>query len=175
LPLQLQELIRRTARGDKGAFGTLYTQTAAQLFGVALRITRRRQDAEEVLQESFVAVWRRAGDYDDGLGHGLADRHRATPGDRSRSPPCQPARNAQRADELLVGLTADDSFDHGPELNALRRYLAELEERPRRAILLAYLDGLTRREIAAELAAPLGTVKSWIRRGLERLKRCLDP
>jgi RNA polymerase sigma-70 factor, ECF subfamily len=57
----------------------------------------------------------------------------------------------------------------------LRRCLAELEERPRRAILLAYLDGLTRREIAAELAAPLGTVKSWIRRGLERLKRCLDP
>ena len=67
------------------------------------------------------------------------------------------------------------STDQGAELGALQRCLGELDEQPRRAVLLAYLYGFTREEIAADFAVPLGTVKTWIRRSVERLKRCLDP
>jgi RNA polymerase sigma factor (sigma-70 family) len=90
-------------------------------------------------------------------------------------------RRASRPDsrsgpnEVLLNLAASGSTDRGAELSALQRCLAELDEQPRRAILLAYLFGFTREQIAAEFAVPLGTVKSWIRRSLERLKRCLDP
>lgn len=176
-PLQLQQLIRRTSRGDKAAFAVLYAQTAAKLFGVAIRIVGQREEAEEVLQESFVAVWQRAGDYEAARGsasgwlttivrHCAIDhvRRRASRPD-SRSAP----------DQILLGFPASGSTDRGAELAALQRCLAELDEQPRRAILLAYLYGLTREEIAADFAVPLGTVKSWVRRGLERLKRCLDP
>jgi RNA polymerase sigma-70 factor, ECF subfamily len=176
-PLQLQQLIRRTSRGDKAAFAMLYTQTAAKLFGVAVRIVGQKEEAEEVLQESFVAIWQRAGDYDTARGsptgwlttiarHCAIDhvRRRASRPDSRSSP-----------DEVLLNLAASGSTDRGAELSALQRCLAELDEQPRRAILLAYLFGFTREQIAAEFAVPLGTVKSWIRRSLERLKRCLDP
>lgn len=176
-PLQLQQLIRRTSRGDKAAFAVLYARTAAKLFGVAIRIVGQREEAEEVLQESFVAIWQRAGDYEPARGsasgwlttivrHCAIDhvRRRASRPD-SRSAP----------DQILLGFPASGSTDRGAELAALQRCLAELDEQQRRAILLAYLYGLTREEIAADFAVPLGTVKSWVRRGLERLKRCLDP
>lgn len=173
MPSQLEELIGKTASGDRTAFAMLYAHTAAQLFGIALRITRQREDAEEVLQESFVAVWRRAGDYDAAMGSAMGwliaivrrraiDHLRRSTGRRE---------GPVASDELFVDLPAPGGVD----LDALRRCLGELDEQPRRAVLLAYLYGLTRSEIAAELGAPLGTVKSWIRRSLERLKRCLDP
>lgn len=174
--LRLEQLIQQTSRGDDAAFALLYAQTAAPLFGIARRITRQREDAEEILQESFVAVWERAGDYDPAMGSAMAwlsaiVRHRAIDHARRRS-----ARPESRggSEELLLGLTAAGSSDRDAELRALQRCLAELGEQPRKAILLAYCYGLTRREIAASLAVPLGTAKSWIRRGLEALRRCLD-
>ena len=174
--LHLQELIRRTSRGDKAAFAALYKQTAAKLFGIALRITRHREVAEEVLQESFIAVWERASDYDLARGSAMSwlttiVRHCAI--DHSRRRAARPESRSTPA-TWLPALAASESADRGAELNALQRCLGELDEQPRRAVMLAYLYGLTREEIAAELAAPLGTIKSWIRRSLERLKRCLD-
>jgi RNA polymerase sigma-70 factor, ECF subfamily len=176
-PLQLQQLIRRTSRGDKTAFAMLYAQTAAKLFGVAVRIVGQKQEAEEVLQESFVAIWQRAGDYDTARGSATGwlttiVRHCAIDHVRRRA-----SRPESRRDpyEVLLNLAASGSTDRGAELSALQRCLAELDEQPRRAILLAYLFGFTREEIAADFVVPLGTVKSWIRRSLERLKRCLDP
>lgn len=176
-PLQLQQLIRRTSRGDKAAFAMLYAQTAAKLFGVAVRIAGQKEEAEEVLQESFVAIWQRAGDYDAARGSATGwlttiVRHCAIDHVRRRA-----SRPDSRggADEVLLNLAASESTDRGAELSALQRCLAELDEQPRRAVLLAYLFGFTRDEIAADFAVPLGTVKSWIRRSLERLKRCLDP
>jgi len=175
-PLQLQQLIRQTSQGDKSAFATLYARTAAKLFGVALRIVGQRAEAEEVLQESFVAVWQRAGDYDAARGSATGwlttiVRHCAIDHVRRRA-----ARPESRSapEESLRGLAADPKTERGAELSALQRCLGELEEQPRRAVLLAYLYGFTREEIAAVCAVPVGTVKSWIRRSLERLKRCLD-
>ena len=154
----------------------LYAQTSAKLFGVAVRIVGQREEAEEVLQESFVAVWQRAGDYDAARGsatgwlttivrHCAIDHVRRRAGrPESRSAP----------EESLLKFAAGGSTDRGAQLGALQRCLGELDEQPRRAVLLAYVYGFTREEIATGCAVPVGTIKSWIRRSIERLKRCLD-
>jgi RNA polymerase sigma-70 factor (ECF subfamily) len=178
LSSQLRELIGNVARQDRQAFTALYDATAAQLFGVALRILGRRDVAEEVLQESFVAVWERAGDYSPGRGAPMTwlttiVRHRAI--DQLRRGGSR-AENRSISDEALLGLAAGEAYsaDRGAELGALQRCLGELEPQPRRAVLLAYIYGLTHEELAARLGAPMGTVKTWVRRSIERLKRCLE-
>jgi RNA polymerase sigma-70 factor (ECF subfamily) len=175
-PLQLQELIRRTARRDQAAFADLYAKTSPKLFGVALRIIGRREIAEEILQECFVAVWQRAADFDPQRGSVMAwlisiVRHGAI--DQRRRQASRPEGSAA-PEELLYNLAGADSADRGAELRSVQRCLAELDETSRQAVLLAYLYGFTRDELAVRFAAPLGTVKSWIRRGLERLQQCLD-
>jgi RNA polymerase sigma-70 factor, ECF subfamily len=175
---RLVGLLRAVAAGDRAAFAALYAQTAAQLFGVALRMLRQRDRAEDVLQESFVTIWRRARDYDPAKGAPMTWlitilRHRAI--DALRRSARQPERLAED-EEVLLALVAGpaDSADRGSELRALQNCLRELDPGPRRAVLLVYAYGLTQEELAARLATPLGTVKSWIRRSLERLKKCLD-
>jgi RNA polymerase sigma-70 factor, ECF subfamily len=173
----LEMLLRRSAGGDKTAFAALYRATSAKLFGIALRITGRRESAEEVLQESFVAVWARARDYDPVRGSAMAwlatiVRHTAI--DQLRHRQARPEGHVA-PEELLASFTAVGRTDSGAELRALQRCLDELDAQPRRAVLLAYLYGLTREEIAAQLKQPVGTVKSWLWRSLERLQRCLDP
>lgn len=165
--------------GDTEAFSGLYRLTSPQLFGLAIRILRRRDWAEEAVQECFVTIWRRAKDYRPDLGPALPwitvilrnkclDRLR-------REKPLQPldeSAAAERPDEgpspLEGALAADDA-------RRLKGCVDELEDDQRKSILLAYYEGLTHEQLAARLAAPLGTVKSWIRRGLQRLKRCLEP
>jgi RNA polymerase sigma-70 factor (ECF subfamily) len=175
-PARIERLIRAAAQGDRAAFASLYAQTAAKLFGVILRIIHQRELAEEVLQESFVAVWERAGDYDPARGSAMGwlviiARHCAI--DHLRRLSVRP-ESRSAPEEALLALPSADSADSGAELRALRRCLDELDAQPRRAVLLAYCYGLTREEIASRLAVPLGTVKSWVRRSLERLKRCLE-
>jgi RNA polymerase sigma-70 factor, ECF subfamily len=175
-PLLLQELLRKTARGDAAAFALLYKHTAARLFGVAVRIAGHGEIAEDALQESFVTVWQRAADYDPMRGAAmswLVAIVRNCTIDRLRRRGTRPEGHIAPA-EALAWLAAPDSTAQGAELRALRACLDELEEQPRRAVLLAYLYGLTREELAAHLAVPVGTVKSWIRRSLDRLRRCLD-
>lgn len=175
---ELLDLVRHVARRDHRAFAALYDLTSAKLFGVALRITRQRELAEDVLQESFAAVWERASDYDPVRGSVMSwlvtiVRHRAIDQLRRRA---HRAEDSGAGDEALLALAAGaaDSADRGAGLAALQRCLGQLEAQPRQAVLLAYAFGLTHEELARRLATPIGTVKSWIRRGLERLKRCLD-
>jgi RNA polymerase sigma-70 factor, ECF subfamily len=174
--LPLEQLLRRTARRDRSAFAALYARTAAKLFGIALRIMRQREWAEEVLQESFVAVWQRAEDYDPARGSAMGwlvtiVRHSAI--DQLRRGGARPESHSA-PEEALLALVSPDSADSRVELGALQRCLDELEVEPRRAVLFAYCYGLSRDELAVRLAVPVGTVKSWLRRSLERLKRCLD-
>jgi RNA polymerase sigma-70 factor (ECF subfamily) len=171
----LPELMRRTGRGDKSAFADLYRATSAKLFGVALRISGRREIAEEVLQEAFVAVWGRAKDYDPVRGSVMTwlvtiVRHCAI--DQLRHQQSRPEGHSA-PEELLTSFIATGRTDISLELRALQRCLDELDAQPRRAVLLAYLYGLTRDEIAARLKVPVGTVKSSLWRSLERLQRCL--
>ena len=170
------ELLRQVARGDRRAFAELYRLAAPKLFPVALRITQRRDLAEEVLQESFVAVWNQSASYDPVKGAPMVwmttiVRHRAIDQRRRRA---NLADATAGSDEALLMLVAGDTADRGAELAALQRCLDELEAQPREAVLLAYLHGYTHDELASRLATPIGTIKSWIRRSLERLKRCLD-
>ena len=175
-PLLLQELLRKTAAGDTAAFAALYKETAGKLFGVAIRIAGRGEIAEDALQECFVLVWQRAAEYDPMRGAAMSwliaivrnctlDRLRR----RARRPEGHTA-----AEDTLNRLAAPDTAAKGAEMRALRHCLGELDEQPRQAVLLAYVYGLTREELAVRLAVPLGTVKSWIRRSLDRLRRCLD-
>jgi RNA polymerase sigma-70 factor (ECF subfamily) len=177
-PRRLEILLRNVAAGDRAAFAELYTLTASQLFGIALRMLRQRDRAEDVLQESFVAIWQRARDYDVSKGTAMTWlitilRHRAI--DALRRGARQPERLAED-DAALLALVAGpaDSADRGSELRALQNCLGELGVEPRRAMLMVYAYGLTQEEFAARSGTPLGTVKSWIRRSLERLKKCLD-
>ena len=175
-PLVLQELLRKTAAGDATAFSLLYKQTAGKLFGVAVRIAGRGEVAEDALQESFVLVWRRASEYDPMRGGAMSwliAIVRNCTIDRLRRRGTRPEGHAV-PEEALARLAAPESASIGAEMRALRHCLNELEEQPRQAVILAYLYGLTREELAAQLSVPVGTVKSWIRRSLDRLRRCLD-
>jgi RNA polymerase sigma-70 factor (ECF subfamily) len=175
-PLLLQELLRKTAAGDAAAFSALYKQTSAKLFGVAVRIAGRGEVAEDALQECFVLVWQRAADYDPRRGAAMSwliAIVRNCVISRLRRSAIRPEGHAV-SDEALARVAAPGSTDQGAEMRALQHCLQELDEQPRRAVLLAYLYGLTREELAARLSVPVGTVKSWLRRSLDRLKRCLD-
>ena len=173
--ITLEALLGAAARGDRPAFAELYRRTAPRLFGLALVVVKRREWAEEVLQDAFVAVWRRAADFSEEKGSANAwlatiVRHRAI--DRLRREPI-----TVPADSVIAGMI-DESPDAPAQLElsqAARRIegcLGELDESQRRAIRFAYYEGLTHVELAARMDSPLGTVKSWIRRGLERLREC---
>jgi RNA polymerase sigma-70 factor (ECF subfamily) len=175
LNFKLPELMRRTAAGDKSAFAALYQATSAKLFGIALRICGRREIAEEVLQEAFVAIWGRAKDYDPVRGSVMTwlvtiVRHCAI--DQLRHQQSRPEGHSA-PEELLTSFIATGRSDIGADLRALQHCLEELDPQPRKAVLLAYLYGLTRDEIAARLKVPVGTIKSSLWRSLERLQRCL--
>lgn len=176
----LEPLIEACASGDRRAFASLYDAAAPQLFGLALRILKRRDWAEDVLQEALLSAWQHAGDYRRELGAGktwltVILRNRAL--DRLRRE--NATRLSDTGDALPelpdTGPSALDLTIAGDSGRRLMRCLEQLEETQRRAILLAYFDGLTHEELASRLASPLGTVKSWIRRGLQRLKGCLEP
>lgn len=175
-PLLLQELLRKTATGDAVAFAALYKATAGKLFGVAIRIAGRGEVAEDALQECFVLVWQRAADYDPMRGAAMSwliAIIRNCTLNRLRRRARRPEGHAA-AEDALSRLAAPDSAAKGVEMRALNHCLGELDEQPRQAVLLAYVYGLTREELAVRLAVPVGTVKSWIRRSLDRLRRCLD-
>src|SRR5579883_3054349 len=162
---------------SRSSFAALYQRTAPQLFGIALRILRQREEAEDVLQEAFTAVWDRAASFDPARGSAMTWlvtvlRHRAI--DRRRRRAHLEDRLGSDEDLLALSAAATDEADRGAGLAALQKCLGELEAQPRRAVLLAYAYGYTHEELAKRLATPIGTVKSWVRRSLERLKRCLD-
>jgi len=176
-PDELRELMRGVVRRERAAFAALYDRTAPQLFGIALRILRQREEAEDVLQEAFVAVWDRAASFDPERGSVMTWlvtvlRHRAI--DRRRRRAHLEDRLGSEEDLLALTAAATDETDRGASLAALQKCLGELEQQPRQAVLLAYAYGYTHEELAKRLTTPIGTVKSWVRRSLERLKRCLD-
>jgi RNA polymerase sigma factor (sigma-70 family) len=176
---QLAAALVRVAGGDRAALRIVYQDTAAKLFGVCLRILGDRAEAEHVLQEVFVTVWRKATSFDAGRASPITwliaiARNRAI--DRLRSS----AMNRQS--EPIE--TAHEVRDHAPgamdqvlaaeEHARLRTCLGELEERQSTAVRQAFLDGVTYEQLAERMAVPLGTMKSWIRRGLLKLRTCLE-
>lgn len=175
----LATLIARVAAGDERAFARLYDATSAQLFGVVLRMLRSRERAEDVLQEVYVRVWDSAGTYAPDKGAALGwliaiARHRAIDALRRQRANVS-LDDAPEAEALAdPGVDALSQALASAEARRLRGCIDELDAKPRQCILFAYYDGLTQEQLAARLAAPLGTVKSWMRRSLVHLKECLE-
>ena len=174
----LVPLLDGTARADRHAFGELYRLTSPRLFAVALRLLRERELAQDVLQEAYLAIWQKAGDYRAERGQPLAwmagiVRNRSI--DRLR----QLQRQAAGQESLRATAPNPDwearLRDHEATMaRGLRDCLGQLQENQRKAIQLAYYYGLTHEELAEAMNAPLGTVKSWVRRGLLQLKDCFE-
>ncbi|MFZ5474336.1 MAG: RNA polymerase sigma factor, partial [Pseudomonadota bacterium] len=171
---RLQNLIDRVAEGDEYALKHLYELTSAKLYGLALRIMGQRDRAEDVLQETFLQVWRTAADYRATLSPplawlGLIVRSRAL--DQLRRQKVAREHLTEALDETVanaLGSDADDPLDANlasQQARALHRCLARLERRQRAVVTLAYLRDLSHVEVAEQLQLPLGTVKTWIRRG----------
>jgi len=172
-------LIAAAAKEDRAAFARLYQASAGKLFSVCLSILGSRALAEEALQDAYVNVWRNAGSFDPAKGTAMTwlitvARYRALSLRRNSGREIPADIEAKFADlsDPAPGPLAEAM--RGSEAAALRNCLEELEGQPREAILLAYFRGLTHQELASHMSVPLGTVKSWIRRSLSRLKGCLD-
>lgn len=179
---ELVALIDRVALRDEAALRALYDCTAPRLFGLALRLLRRHDAAEDVLQESYLTVWRAAADYRASLSPplawlGLIVRSRAL--DALRRHASSRADRTQELDDslghTLEGDTPDpmDAADASEQAAALHQCLSRLELRQREVLSLAYLRDLSHSELAQQMALPLGTVKTWIRRGLVQLRGCM--
>lgn len=174
----LAETLIAVGGEDRAAFHELYRLTSAKLFGIALRICGNREAAEDVLHEVYLTIWRRAGAWEPGRASPITwlatiARNRAIDWRRAqgvrRAQPIEDAPDlpdpAPDAERLLVATG---------ERHTLVDCMGELDARQHDAIRTAFFNGLTYGEIAEVRGVPLGTVKSWIRRGLARLKECLD-
>ncbi len=175
-PRDTEALLAAVARGDRAALRAVYEREAARLFGIANAILRDRDAAGDAVQDGFVRIARRAGQFDPSRGPAGAwlaaiIRHAALDIARARGremPSDDPGLGDQAvAPEALERLAGAE------ESRRLHDCLATLEEKNRQGILLAFVHGLSHAQVAARLDQPLGTVKAWIRRGLLRLRECL--
>lgn len=175
----LVDLLRRISQQDDQALQRLYGLTCAKLNGVILAIVRHHAMAEEVLQDTYMNVWRQAATYDAGLSSPMTwlaviARNRAIDrlrSERSRTRPFEPLDDIDVADDATPVL---DQMMAGQDAAHLRACLGCLEADQQRAIRAAFLDGLTYDELARRESVPLSTMKSRIRRGLLRLRACMD-
>lgn len=170
-------LLQRVGANDRAAFGELYSATSAKLYGIVLRILKRRDIADEILQDVYVRIWEHAADFQPGRASPITwmatiARNRALDQVRKAVPVSiedmpegfDPASN----DPLpLESLTASQD---GQRLN---RCLDGLEAEKREIVVLAYLDGLSREELSNRFGKPVATIKTWLHRSLAQLKDCL--
>lgn len=174
---QLADLIQRIGQGDRAAFDQLYETTVSTLYAQAIRVCRRRTMADDVIQEAYIRVWRHAAQYDRSRGNPMAwltiivrrlaldalrqsNRHILDSDDPRGD---QPDDAASPLDQAV--LTLDQRLVH--------RCLNLLQAMQRQCLLLAYFEDLTHAEVSCKLKIPLGSVKSYIRRGLQQLKICM--
>jgi RNA polymerase sigma-70 factor (ECF subfamily) len=174
-----QASLARAARGDERAFAELYDRHARLVFSLALRILQDRADAEDIVQEVFAQVWSQAGRYDGSRGSVAAwmlmlTRSRAI--DRLRAKRSRPeaAGDAGAAEAVVDAAAAQDlELLSAEQVTRLQQALKDLPDAHRRALELAYYEGLTHVEVAARLAEPLGTVKTRIRQAVMKLRESL--
>jgi RNA polymerase sigma-70 factor (ECF subfamily) len=165
----LAGLLGRVAAGDQAALAALYERSAGRLFAIVLRILRDRTAAETVLQQAYTAVWERARDFDPAHGDALAFMIAI-----ARACAIGAVRSRPRDLNLQPGETVFNGLDSRIALSGLRRCLEDIEEPARRAVLLAYRDGLSYDELAAVLGMRADAARSLVGGALARLRQCLD-
>jgi RNA polymerase sigma-70 factor (ECF subfamily) len=191
---EIKRLLLRAAARDEGsgeAFGRLYRLTAALVLGVAQRVVNRRELAEEVLHDTFVKIWNAAGTFDPLANQPVAwmvsiARNRAldvvASADHARVESVSDLAGENDSDEVLDrffdwsgdAAGAEEAEDQRRARGFLRRCMGELAAVERQALVLAYHHGMSHGDLAAHLAKPLGTVKTWIRRGMDNLRQCVE-
>jgi RNA polymerase sigma-70 factor (ECF subfamily) len=181
-PQQLRLWLQGAANRDASAFRALYDATSAKLFGFALRILVKRELAEEVLQDSYVAIWHQAGSYQSHLAAPMTwmttiVRNKAVDLLR-RSDATVEIDSDQFAAEVMNALhdpaaTPIEALTISRDAKALAYCMSALEGMQRQVLGLAFFHDLSHSEVAQQMALPIGTVKTWIRRSLEKLKACL--
>ena len=176
----LEGLLAQVALGNRAAFDALYRGTANRLFGICLRVLAQRAEAEDALQDVFTTVWRKAAQFDPAKASATAwlamiARNKAI--DRLRALPANLARAGAELSQNVEdhGPSPAQAVETSKDRARLEHCLEGLEPRRRSLIRAAFFDGLTYEELAARIEAPLGSIKSWIRRGLLQLRECLDP
>jgi len=179
---ELMALIDRVAARDELALKVLYDQCSGKLYGLALRVVRNSEWAEDALQDTFLQIWRTAPDYRASLSPPMAWLGLIV---RSRSLDLLRRRKAEREhltdefDEAMADTLEGDSPNPldtslaSQQAWALHQCLGKLENKQREVVSLAYLRDLSHGELAQQLKLPLGTVKTWIRRGLDQLRSCM--
>ena len=186
----LSRLLARAGVGDRAAFATLYERTSPHLLAVVLRINRDRAQAEDILQEVYVNVWRAASSFDAAQSQPLTwltsiARNRAIDSlrrlqtqPRMRAAPASEGRDSE--DDDVYDTVADESpgpldlLSRAAEARSLAACMDRLSPSQRQSVALAFFQGLSHAEVAIQMRQPLGTVKSWVRRSLATLKSCLD-
>jgi RNA polymerase sigma-70 factor (ECF subfamily) len=171
------ELLKAIAARDEAALAQLYDRYRVILFGLLMRILNNREEAEDVLQETFLQVWRRAGDFDESRGRPftwLVTLARSRGIDRLRTLAARErvAVAGARDEAEVVSDAATDAF-RSEQRGVVANALDQLPDEQKQTLLLAYFDGLTQSEIAARLNAPLGTVKTRMRTGMMKLRELL--
>ena len=176
---ELAAALVRIAGGDRGALRLVYQETSAKLFGVCLRILKDRSESEDVLQDVYVTVWRKAASFDPSRASPITwmvaiARNRSIDRLRSRAAGgrLEPIEAADAVSDPAPA--ALERVESAQQQQRLARCLEELEARHATAIRAAFLDGATYEQLAARMNVPLGTMKSWIRRALLKLRACLE-
>ena len=180
-PENLTRLLAAIAGGDQRAFAELYECCSAHLFAVLLRILQRRDWAEEALQDCFLKIWQKSETYEPSRGAPLTwlltiARYRALDQLRAKRPEVEMPEEGEEVPMTLAD-PGEDPLQRAVENEGVGRLdncLRGLPQEQRKSVLLAYYEGYTHQELARAMHAPLGTVKSWVRRGLGRLRECLE-
>ena len=170
------DCLQRIGAGDTPALGELYDRYIALIFPVAAKILGNKEEAEDVMQDVWMQVWRSAASYDPKRGAVAAwlltiTRTRAL--DRYRSRTARARREEATSAEAPTVVTPSNGVEKASSRDAVRRAFSQLEPHHRQVLELAYWKGLTQSEIAATMSAPLGTVKSWTRQALRGLRDAL--
>lgn len=175
----LDALLIEIAGGSRNAFESLYRATSSRLFAICLRVLPDRAEAEDVLQEVFTTIWHKAHQFDPGRASPIAwlamiarnkaiDRLRAAPARGTLAP-------IEFADDIAdAGATPLQTAVSADERERLESCMRQLDPRRQSLIRAAFFEGSTYEELAQRIASPLGSVKSWIRRGLLQLRGCLE-
>lgn len=188
--VSLEQLLTQAAQGDHACFAEIYKRTHTHLFGVAVRILGQGQVAEDALQEAYVSIWKNAASYRSVVGGQTIQpmtwliaiaRNKALDAYRSR---VRRKENHRVESGTEFGTDADDMpdtstpsaaqlLDQATQALQIDGCMNALSGSHRQCLALAYYQGLSHSEVAAQMGAPLGSVKAWIRRGLDKLKTCL--
>lgn len=162
----LSLLLTAAARGDRASFRAVYEQTAPRLTGIAVRMLKRRDLAQDAVQDAYLKIWRACGQFDPARGDALAWMATIL----RRCALDRMAREPEHDDVDALEIADAPAPETEPRV---AECLAALPDTYRRAVVLTYFDGLSNSQVAQRMSAPLGTVKAWVRRGVSSLRTCL--